>query len=491
MADDGVRLWIDGKLLIDHFIPNAGEPTVVGFNFVAGEKHDLKLEYFQGIGEAYIHFNWIVPGKKAFQDAIDAASTADVAIVFAGTMGEEGEGTDRPSMDLPADQDELINDVASVNKHTIVVLNNGTPVTMTPWLSNVSGVVETFFPGQEGGNALAAILFGEVNPSGKLPITLGARRSDYPDAGNFPGVKDVVNYTEGIYVGYRHFDKANIAPVYPFGYGLSYTTFAYSNLKLSPTTFGPNDTVTVTADVTNTGSREGAEVAELYVHDPAPKIDRPVRELKGFSKVDLMPGQTAPVSFTLNGRSFAYCDVAGKQWKADAGDYDVEIGASSRDIKLQAPVHLDADYTLPVPDMGWAPPKPDLGLALGKPVTASSVEINPTQNLKAENAVDDDMETRWGSAFSDPQWIDVDLGQVARISAVKLWWETAYGSAYHIDVSLDDKTWTTVYGTDTGKGGTELDRFLPVRARYVRMYGIKRGTQYGYSLFGLGIYPAQ
>ena len=219
------------------------------------------------------------------------------------------------------------------NKKTIVVINNGNPVAMAGWVDQVRGVVDAWFPGEEGGHAIASVLFGDVNPSGKLVDTIGARREDYPDYGHFPGTNNQVDYAEGIYVGYRHFDKAHIVPLYPFGYGLSYTTFKYSNLRLSSGQFLPNATVSVRVDITNTGKREGAEVAELYICDPSPKIDKAVRELKGFQKVDLMPGETKTVTLTLSPRAFAYCDVPGKQWKADAGVYDIELGASSRDIR--------------------------------------------------------------------------------------------------------------------------------------------------------------
>jgi beta-glucosidase len=266
-------------------------------------------------------------------------------------MAQEGEDIDRPSMDLPFAQAALVRAVAAANKNTVVVLNNGTPVTMKDWVAQVPGIVETWLPGMEGGNALAAILFGDVNPSGKLPTTLGLVREDYPDTGNFPGTDGVENYAEGIFVGYRHFDQANIAPAFPFGFGLSYTTFAYSNLKLGKTAIGPTDRITATVDITNTGTRAGEEVAELYVHDPAPKIEKAPRELKGFAKIALAPGETKTVRFDLPLRALAYCDVPGKQWKADAGSYEIEVGASSRDLPQKATLQLSADYTEAIPGM--------------------------------------------------------------------------------------------------------------------------------------------
>jgi len=393
-------------------------------------------------------------------------------------------------MALPGDQDALIQAVAAANKKTVVILNNGTPVTMTAWLKRVPGLVETWFPGQEGGHALAAVLFGDVNPSGKLPDTLAARREDYPDFGHFPGTKGHVDYVEGIYVGYRHFDKAKITPLFPFGYGLSYTTFRYDALTLDRASLAPDGTVTASLNVTNTGRRAGAEVVEMYVHDPSPKIDKPVRELKAFAKVELAPGETKTVQFQIKPRALAYCDVPGKQWKADAGGYDVQVGASSRDIRQQAQVRLTADYTEPIPFMDESKPVPtgpvhaEKDLAYGRPVTASSVQ----ENYKPEGAVDNDDSTRWSSAASDPQWIAVDLGSVTPISHVLLDWEAAYATAYSLQVSLDGKTWTDVHQTTNGGGGSEEIKFAPTPARFVRMYGTKRATQFGYSLFSFEVY---
>jgi len=491
-ADDGCRLFLDGKRLVDHWTDGAASPQAVDVSLVAGHAYDLRAEYYQNSGLAVAYLNWIVPGAARFTEAVEAARKSDVAVVCVSTEGTEGEGQDRPSMTLPGNQDDLIQAIAAVNKRTIVVLNNGTPVTMTAWLNRVPGLVETWFPGQEGGHALAAVLFGDVNPSGKLPDTLAARREDYPDFGHFPGTKGQVSYAEGIYVGYRHFDKAKITPLFPFGYGLSYTTFRYGALTLDQAALAPDGTVTASLDVTNTGRRAGAEVVELYVHDPQPKIDKPVRELKNFAKVELAPGETKTVRFQLVPRALAYCDVPGKQWKADAGDYDLQIGASSRDIRRQARVRLTADYTQPIPFMGESQPVPmgtahaEKNLAQGRPVSASSTQ--PGSDYAPGNAVDGDDETRWSSAPSDPQWITVDLGKVTPISHVLLSWETAYGSAYQIQVSPDGKTWADVYQTTEGEGGTEQIKFNPTPARFVRMYGAKRGTQFGYSLFSFEVY---
>jgi len=344
-GDDGFRVFLDGKKIMDHWIEGPATPDTGSAELVAGKAYELRVEYFQAGGAYLAELSWQMPNHRLYADAIAAAKKADVAIVCVSTRRMEGEGSDRPSMDLPANQAGLIRAIAAANKNTVVVLNNGTPVTMKDWLANVPAVVEAWLPGQEGGTALAAILFGDVNPSGKLPDTLAASREDYPDFGNYPGANHQVNYAEGIYVGYRHFDQVGIVPLFPFGYGLSYTTFGYDNLKLSQNKLSPDGSVTASVDITNTGKRAGEEVVELYIHDPRPQIDKPVRELKGFTKVALKPGETKTVQFTVQPRALAYFDTPGHQWKADAGDYEIQVGASSRDLRQKAELHLTADYT--------------------------------------------------------------------------------------------------------------------------------------------------
>ncbi|MGH7989563.1 MAG: glycoside hydrolase family 3 C-terminal domain-containing protein, partial [Limisphaerales bacterium] len=301
-GDDGFRVFVDGKNIMNNWVEEAATPVSAEIKLTAGKIYNLRVEYFQAGGGYLAQLDWQTPQKSPYADAVAAAKKSDVAIVCVSTHRTEGEGHDRPSMDLPGNQADLIRAVAAANKNTIVVLNNGTPVTMKDWLAQVPAVIEGWLPGQEGGTALAAILFGDVNPSGKLPDTFAANRSDYPDFGNFPGKNGEVNYAEGIYVGYRHFDKDNIQPLFPFGYGLSYTTFGYKNLRLSQSQLAPDGSVTASVDITNTGKRAGEEVAELYIHDLHPKIDKPVRELKGFSKVALQPGETKTVQFTITPR---------------------------------------------------------------------------------------------------------------------------------------------------------------------------------------------
>ena len=344
-ADDGCRLFINGKKIIDHWVDSAETANVVGIDLKGGQNYDIKIEYFQAAGAAVAKLFWNRPNTQQFAEAVKAAKQSDVAILCVNTLGQEGEGTDRPSMDLPGGQSELIQAVVAANPRTIVVLNNGTPVVMRDWISKVPGLIETWFPGQEGGAALAAVLFGDVNPSGKLPDTLAARREDYPDYGNFPGVNGQVNYAEGIYVGYRYFDKKHVDPIFPFGFGLSYTTFGYGPVHVSePNSKGIR---TVRLRLTNTGRRDGSEVVEVYIHDRKPRIDKPVRELKAFQKVSLAAGQSKEVVLELTPRAFAYFDVPREQWKADVGSYDIEVAASSRDIRQVATVKLKKEFREP------------------------------------------------------------------------------------------------------------------------------------------------
>jgi beta-glucosidase len=348
-GDGGFRVFLDGKLLINRWIEGSARAVTGSADLEAGKSYDLRVERFETWGSGPAEFGWQLPSQNLFAEAVAAAHNSDVAIVCVSTRRSEGEGNDRPSLELPEHQDALIRAVAAANKNTIVVLNAGSPVDMKNWMKQSPALIQAWFPGQEGGAALAAILFGDVNPSGKLPDTLAANREDYPDAANFPGKNNEVNYAEGIYVGYRHFDKAGIRPLFPFGYGLSYTTFDYKNLKLSQTQLTTDGSVTVSADISNTGKRVGEEVAELYIHALNPKMDKPVRELKGFAKVALNPGETKTVQFTLTARDLASFDVPGHQWKADAGKYEIEVGASSRDLRLKAPLSLTATYTNDVP----------------------------------------------------------------------------------------------------------------------------------------------
>jgi len=282
---------------------------------------------------------------KMLKDASEAAAQADVAVVVVGRYPKlEGEGFDVKTMDLPAGQDELIAAVEKANPRTVVVLNTGDPVTMTKWLDATPALLDMWYGGQEGGKALAAILFGDANPSGKLPVSLPKRFEDSPAYGNYPGKDLRVNYAEGIYVGYRYYDTKNVEPAFPFGFGLSYTTFAYRDLRVLHMTNVSGDrqweSDVALVKIRNTGTRAGTEVVQLYIHDGHSKIDRPVHELKGFQRVELKPGEEKLIRFPIDRAALEYWSPEKKDWVAEPGTFEVQVGASSRDIRLKGTLEL-------------------------------------------------------------------------------------------------------------------------------------------------------
>ncbi|MDQ3809761.1 MAG: glycoside hydrolase family 3 C-terminal domain-containing protein [Chloroflexota bacterium] len=278
-----------------------------------------------------------LPQPEAQQRAVQAASKADVALVVVGYDGAwESEGADRPHMDLPGEQDDLVRAVAAANPCTVVVVNTGAPVTM-PWADDVAGILQMWFPGMEGGNALADVLFGDVDPSGRLPTTFPRRLDDSPAYPYYPGQNGVVRYQEGLLVGYRHYDKASIEPRFCFGHGLSYTHFEYFNLRVQLRD-GPH--VHVAVDLANVGARHGVEVVQVYVRDPACSEDQPDRELREFAKVELQAGQTQSVSFDLPPRAFAHWNPRRRAWVVEPGTREIAVGASSRDLRQSARVDL-------------------------------------------------------------------------------------------------------------------------------------------------------
>ncbi len=280
-------------------------------------------------------------------EAVAAAKAAQTAVVFAGLPDSyESEGYDRFHMRMPDCQNRLIEAVAEANPNTVVVLHNGSPVEM-PWIGKVKAVLEAYLGGQAVGEAAVRVLFGDVNPSGHLPETFPYQLEDNPSFLYYGGEGDRTEYREGVFVGYRYYDKKKMDVLFPFGHGLSYTTFAFSSLKLGAESIKDTDTLTVTATVTNTGSRAGKAVAQLYVGDPESTVIRPVRELKGFAKVLLQPGESREVSFTLDKRSFAYWNEAIHDWHVETGEFTIEIGDSSRNLPLKAAVMVESTVRLP------------------------------------------------------------------------------------------------------------------------------------------------
>ncbi|MGB4871438.1 MAG: glycoside hydrolase family 3 C-terminal domain-containing protein [Candidatus Promineifilaceae bacterium] len=326
------RFMLDGQPCIDWWTPGA-EQTAVTLHLNAGQAYELLLEYSgpdAGKGRS-VRLGCRPPqDADPIQTAVDLAAASDVAIVVAGLTREwESEGFDRLDMGLVGAQDELIRRVAAANPNTVVVLNVGSPVAM-PWVDGVTAVLQLWYPGQEGGHALADVLFGDENPSGRLPTTFPRRLADNPAHLNYPGENGQVLYGEGLFVGYRYYDKKEIAPLFPFGHGLSYTTFAYANLQI----LAEGEAVQVMVDVTNTGKRAGGEVAQVYVRDEAARLARPLKELKAFAKVFLQPGETQTVTLSLTRQSLAFYDPAKQDWDTEAGTFTVLVGHSAQDIRL-------------------------------------------------------------------------------------------------------------------------------------------------------------
>jgi beta-glucosidase len=338
----GSRVYVDGKQIIDNWeILRAFQPHVT-LELSAGP-HKIVAEDWQtfAIG-GRLRLGIVDETKVVNERAKDLAAKADVVVVAAGfSAASESEGGDR-TFALPYGQDELIQAMAAANKKIIVAVTSGGNVDSNAWLDRVPVLLETWYGGQDGGQALAEILLGQVNPSGHLPATFEQHAEDNPTFANYypePGTKRVV-YKEGIFVGYRGYDHNHVKPLFPFGYGLSYTTFKFANLAVSPESAGANPQVTVTFDVTNTGSRKGAEVAQVYVSANNTKIERPDRELKGFERVLLEPGETKHVAVTLDARAFAYWSADDKKWTIDPGKVTVHVGDSVEDTPLTGSVEL-------------------------------------------------------------------------------------------------------------------------------------------------------
>ena len=624
-SDDGSRMYVNNSLLIDNWGDHGDQTQGASIQMTAGQAYNIEVDYYQAAGGSDAHFDWLTPSDGAFSAATTAASQSDVAVVVVGLASSEG--SDRASLSLPGTQDALINAVTAANPHTIVVAYTPAQILM-PWSGQAAAILLSSMPGQEEGNALASLLFGDANPSGKLPYTIAQNTSDYTanTTAQYPGINGQVAYSEGEGVGYRHFDSQNITPLYPFGYGLSYTTFNYSNFSVTPATASATTgTITVGVDVTNSGTRAGAEVAQLYLGDPV-ESSEPAKQLKGFQKVSLAAGQTQHLTFTLTPDQLAFWSAGSGSWVSYPGTYKVYVGSSSRDIRqtgtfqlqggplagttYQAEtgttlaggaavatnhanytgtgfvggytavgasttfnvnvatagsygvtlryantgaantlsiyvngtkvkqtslpylanwdtwdfktenltlnagnntiaykydngdsgnVNLDAiivgtsSGTNPTPTPTATPvaptptPTPVAGgtnIALGKTATTSSTENGGTP---ASAAVDGNTGTRWSSAASDPQWLQVDLGATYSINKVVLNWETAYGKAYQIQTSNDATNWTTIYSTTTGAGGIETLN-VSGSGRYIRMYGTARGTGYGYSLWEFQVF---
>jgi len=339
-GEDTSTLSIDrNPIIVNTGIGQLQTGTAI-FRLEAGKAYDIQLDYHALKGDASLHLEWSLPRTKeqeaeAFRAIIPRLQQAD-AVIFVGGWGSgmDTEGADRESMDFPPGQEHLIMQVAPLNPRTVVVLLHGSPFKVGGWIDAVPAVLDGFYPGVEGGTAIAKALFGDTDPSGKLTFTWPKRLEDSPSHAIGTQDHDNVNYNEGVFVGYRYFDTKGIEPQFPFGYGLSYAKFRYTNLH-SATRAG---SVSISATITNTSRRSGTEIVELYVSPPPSPVARPVHELKGFTRTYLEPSQASTVQLTLDPHAFAYWDEAIHDWNIVPGKYDIGLGASSRDIRLRSEV---------------------------------------------------------------------------------------------------------------------------------------------------------
>jgi len=339
-SDDGSRLYVNGELFIDNWGDHAGLTKSRLISLEKGRALAVKLEYYQSKGGALVRLGWDRVHNDLLASAVEAAGKSDMAIVCVGNSNEiETEGVDRASLALPAGQDELVEAVSKTNPRTVVVLTTGAPVLM-PWVDRVAGIVQVWFGGQEEGNALADVLFGDVNPSGKLPVTFPRAWEDTPALGSYPGREGKTDYAEGIFVGYRHYDREKKEVLFPFGHGLSYTRFEYGPLTVSAPPGGSKYAREVGLELTNTGDRPGTEIVQIYVSGSHAPVVRPPRELKAFAGVQLIPGEKKTVRLNLDESSFAYVDAASGKWTVAPGTFEILAGSSSRDIRSRATTEI-------------------------------------------------------------------------------------------------------------------------------------------------------
>lgn len=345
------RIWLDGELILENEVGTITSAAVepknmkasTNINLEKDKNYSFKAEFSSGEMSQYalMRFSYMPPlGVEGdlLQEAVTLAETSDAVVVVVGLPDQyETEGHDRPDMRLPGEQDALVRKVLKVNSNTIVAVNAGAPVAM-PWAEEADAILLMYYPGQEGGHALADILVGDVTPSGKLTVSWPKQLADNPAALHYPGWKDV-HYGEGVFVGYRYYNAKGVDPLFPFGHGLSYTTFAYSGLRL-PKEVHAGEGFEVSLTVENTGEAPGQEIVQLYIRDVESTLIRPIKELKNFTKIALDPGESQRVNFKLKPRSLSYYDAHQHAWVAEAGEFEVLVGSSSRDIRLQGALVL-------------------------------------------------------------------------------------------------------------------------------------------------------
>jgi beta-glucosidase len=342
-GQNSATFWLNGQPFLNNLASDGFNSSTAGVHLTAGTAYPVRVDYHAGVGDAALHLEWSLPltedqlNQEAHRAALKLRRADAVIFVGGWNHGLDTEGLDRQNMDFPKGQEVLIRRVAKLNAHTVVVLLHGSPFTVSGWISDVPAVLDAWYPGMEGGTAIAEALVGDINPAGKLTFSWPKELKDSPTYSIGTADKENVNYKEGVFVGYRYFDTRNIAPQFPFGFGLSYSTFAYSGLKIVPTAHG----FSVSATVKNTSSRPGDEIAQLYVEPPKSAVTRPVHELRGFQRLHLAPGQSAQATFRLDETSFRHWDLATHGWQRDPGDYILQVGDSSRDLPLQSNVSVD------------------------------------------------------------------------------------------------------------------------------------------------------
>lgn len=339
---DGFRLWVNEKQEINAWVDQGITTREAVVELEAGKEYAVRLEYFANVHPVDIGFAWD-EDRLSFDDAVASAKQSRVAIVCVGfNESSERESNDR-TFALPAYQDSLINAIAKANPNTIVLLNAGGSADVSKWINNVKGLLHIFYSGQEGGTAIAEILSGKINPSGKLPVSMEKRWEDNPAYNYYydPSGGKRVAYKEGVFVGYRHYDSKRVAPQFPFGFGLSYSSFTLRNLAIENTGKVNHPSLRVTLDVVNTGKADGAEVVQLYVKELHPSLVRPGKELKAFAKVFLKKGETKKVALILDASAFSFYDIQRKDFTYNKGEFELLIGNSSANIVLKKKVRID------------------------------------------------------------------------------------------------------------------------------------------------------
>lgn len=356
------RLLVDGRKVVDaweswrrggNYFGEANDEAIGRVALEGGRSYEVVVEFAAGgtkaLGFKAVRIGVAKPfGEEAIARAVELAKSSNAVVLCVGLNGEwDTEGQDRPDLELPGRQNELVERVAAANPRAIVLLQSGAPVTM-PWLDRVPALLQAWYPGQECGHAIADVLLGKVDPGGRLPQTFPVRLEDDPAFGNYPGDQGRVRYEEGIFVGYRHYERTGIRPLFPFGHGLSYTHFAYGPIRLDAERMEPGAELTVALDVTNVGERAGQEVVQLYARDEAASVARPEKELKAFAKLSLQPGETQTATLRLGMRSLAWFDEEAAAWVAEPGRFELRIGASSQDIRARASFRLTGPWSEPV-----------------------------------------------------------------------------------------------------------------------------------------------